>query len=280
MAHSYTSSSTAKVIVEKGTASPAQAQATITITVPTPSVSSATVTVSNSNYCSAGVHATVGWTYVPAGSPPQSNQVAYEIQIDDDSDPLSGSPEWEQSGTTGTSVVTTPCNTANPVTSPQTNCRMNWNTLYRSWVRVQNGYGQWSPWTQMSTYCNGGACGPATSWTTPAHQPPNLTPSPGFSITPPNPSLGLPVTFDDLSPTFDGSATFGSWSWNFGDGSITNGTDPTVPLDVASTNHTYVANGNYTVRLTVEDELGISCSNSSLISIQKAIPRWREVAPR
>jgi len=274
--YTYTSSSVAKVIVERGTAPAAQDQETITIIVPAPSVSNATVTVSNSNYCSAGIHATVNWNYSSAGNPPQSNQVAYQVQIDDDSDPLAGNPEWEQSGTTGTSVVTTPCNLANPVTYPQTNCRMDWNVLYRAWVRVQNGYGEWSPWTQMSTYCNGNSCGPATSWTTPAHQ----LPSPDFSITPPNPQLGISVIFDDIPPTFDGAATFGSWSWNFGDGSVTNGTDPTVPLDIASANHTYIANGNYTVRLTAEDELGISCSNSALISIQKAIPRWREVAPR
>jgi len=275
-AHAYLSTSTAKVIIERGTAAPAQAQVPITIIQPAPSVSNATVTVNNSNYCSAGVHATVSWNYSSAGTPPQSNQVAYQVQIDNDSDPLSGSPEWEQSGTTGTSAVTTTCNTANTITSPQTACRMTWNVLYRSWVRVQNGYGEWSPWTQMSTYCNGSSCGPATSWTTLAHQ----LPSPDFSVTPPNPELGLPVIFDDIFPTFDGAATFGSWSWNFGDGSVVRSTDSTVPLDVAGTNHTYVANGNYTVRLTAEDEIGISCSNASLISIQKAIPRWREVAPR
>lgn len=282
--YTYLSSGTKRpfVIVERGGFSAmGTAAAGVTVTSPVPTITNTTVTVNNSNYCSAGVHATVNWTYVPAGSPPQSNQVAYRVQIDDDNDPLAGNPEWEQSGTTSTSAITTPCNPAiNQITSPQTNCRMSWNTLYRAWVQVQNGYGQWSPWTQMSTYCNGGACGSATSWTTPAHQPPNLKPDPGFSITPSNPSLGSPVIFDDLPPTFDGAATFGSWSWNFGDGSVTNGTDPIIPLDVASTSHTYIANGNYTVRLAVEDELGISCSNNSLISIQKAIPRWREVAPR
>ncbi|MBI2057778.1 MAG: hypothetical protein HYT63_02220, partial [Candidatus Yanofskybacteria bacterium] len=66
VSHVYsTGTYTGKVIVERGSASPAENRVTITVTNNTPSVSS--VTVTEPNYCSSGPSATVSWTFSDPG---------------------------------------------------------------------------------------------------------------------------------------------------------------------------------------------------------------------
>ena len=283
--HLYSTAGTfrAKAIIERATATPAEGSADIVLLDSIPAVADTIVSVSNGAFCSFGVHATVNWNYSdPAGSP----QSAYEVQIDDDADPLSGQPEWE-SGTvagSGTSASTTICNSANPIASPQTACRMNWNTVYHAWARVQNVSGQWSPWTLMNTYINGAVCNgvqcspsgaPVTSWTTPIHRFPN----PDFSSSPPAPTVDSPVTFTELAGTFSGS-TFANWNWNFGDGTpVVNQSDPTPPLGPVSTTHVYTDTGTYNVVFTAQDDVG-SCSETHQVILQAPVPLWKEVAPR
>jgi len=249
-----------------------------------PTVSNMVVTVNNSNYCSVGIHATVTWIYSDSNGLPQ---IAYEVQIDDDLDPLSGGPEWE-SGTvagSGTSASTILCNAANPITSPQIACRMTWSTVYRAWARVQNSAGVWSSWTLMSTYCNGASCSPPNpwpngipnSWTTPVHAFPNVS----FTSSPPNPSVGSPVTFTDTT-VFYGAATPRTWLWDFNYPSGPTQTITAPPAANGNTTYTYTANGTYSPRLRSTDDLGQSCFYDPLpeICIQPPLPRWREIIPR
>jgi len=265
-----------KVIVERGIAPATQDQSSVTVNPSIPTATNVTVSVNNSVYCSLGIHATVNWTYSdPVGSP----QTVYEVQIDDDADPLSGQPEWE-SGTvnsTGTSASTTLCNTGNPVASPQTACRMTWNTSYSAWVRVQNGYGQWSSWQRMSIYINGtNPPQSVNSWITPIHAFPNTN----ADFYPPNPSVGSPVTFNDLT-VFQGAATPRSWFWEFGDLAESDRRINAPPATNGNTTFTYTDTGAYRTALTATDDLGQSCSfNLDVFNIQPPIPEWIEVAPR
>jgi PKD repeat protein len=66
----------------------------------------------------------------------------------------------------------------------------------------------------------------------------------------------LIVDFTDMSSDSDGSVM--EWSWNFGD---SNGSTAQSPV------HTYPAEGNYTVILTVTDNEDVSDSTSQLVSV-------------
>ncbi len=79
---------------------------------------------------------------------------------------------------------------------------------------------------------------------------PSVTPDPkpvaNFSATPRSGNTGLRVTFTDLSSTVaDGPIT--SWQWNFGDGGRSTEPNPA---------HTYLAEGNFNVSLTVSSSGG------------------------
>jgi len=69
---------------------------------------------------------------------------------------------------------------------------------------------------------------------------PNIAPTAAFTWE----SNGLAVDFDGTSST-DPDGTIVSYEWNFGDGNTATGT---------TTDHTYAAEGTYTVRLTVTDD--------------------------
>lgn len=75
---------------------------------------------------------------------------------------------------------------------------------------------------------------------------------------------GQDVIFN-ASASSAGSNTLVSYRWNFGDGvSVTN--------SFATTNHVYVDNGNYTVTLTVVDDIGQTATNSQTNFILNAVP--------
>ena len=157
------------------------------------------------------------------------------------------------------------------------------NVVYYARVMAWDEHSTASSWQNM-TLCAGPGCqtspvctgGQTNCWKTPAH----VAPDPDFTFSPANPSVGSPVTFSEKPPTFSAAATFASWSWNFGTGSPVTGTDSTLPLNISNGSFTYGALGSYTVTLTAEDEMGISCASSSVVILQRPLPKWREVAPR
>ena len=243
--------------------------------IPSPTVSNTTVEVNNSIYCNIGVHATVSGTYTDPGG---NSMTAYEIQIDDDSDPLSGNPEWE-SGVISVSIPNngifsnsaSNCNVSNPDASPQLACQMTWNTIYRAWARVRNSLGSWSQWILMSIYCNSGSCGPATSWQTARHEFPRF-PEPVFNSSPSSPSVNSPVRFTDAT-IFDPASVGRGWSWTF------TGGNPSSRNNQGPHSITYSAAGSHAATLIASDDVG-SCTVTKTINVQRSIPRWREVAPR
>jgi len=69
-------------------------------------------------------------------------------------------------------------------------------------------------------------------------------------------SDGLEVTFSDSSSDTDGNLV--SWAWDFGDGANSSAQNPV---------HTFSADGNYEVTLTVTDDDGANASKTSAVSV-------------
>nr|WP_240921907.1 PKD domain-containing protein [Thermococcus sp. ES12] len=76
-------------------------------------------------------------------------------------------------------------------------------------------------------------------------EPQNYPPTADFTFLPKEPKAGEEISFADKSYDRDGSIV--GWSWDFGDGSTSSEAEPV---------HTYSSAGNYTVTLTVRDDMG------------------------
>lgn len=192
VAHSYTVDSTAKVIVQRDSAYPAEARTAITITASPPSVPS--VTVVQPNYCASGPSATVNWTYSSPGGFPQT---AYQVQIDDTA------TAWNPPYAVDTGKV------LNSGTSYFAS-GLSFNTAYKARVRVWDSNDLVSNWTESG------------SWITPKHAYPLVN----FSWSPFNPSAGQTVQFTDQTTFYDSGAGH-QWAWLFGDGGTSALRNPT-----------------------------------------------------
>ena len=84
-----------------------------------------------------------------------------------------------------------------------------------------------------------------------------------FTFTPADPTAGQPVSFEG-SASFDPDGVITNWLWAFGDGSTTNGFVPT-------TSHSYSNPGNYTVILTVTDNVNLVNSTIGTIPVHPAV---------
>lgn len=93
--------------------------------------------------------------------------------------------------------------------------------------------------------------------------PPDIPPTAIFTFTPSNPIVGQDVVFNGTS-SFDPDGFVRLWTWNFGDGSgLYISTTPLI-------DHTFFTPGNYSVLLTVQDNVGLTGSKSATV---KVIPR-------
>ena len=92
---------------------------------------------------------------------------------------------------------------------------------------------------------------------------PDVFPADGETAPPEGPVASLTHSCDDttLTCSFDGSGSAGEvtgWAWEFGDGNSATG---------ATTEHTYTAEGDYTVTLTVTDDQGRTHSTDAQVSV-------------
>lgn len=95
----------------------------------------------------------------------------------------------------------------------------------------------------------------------------NPPPIPSFTFTPPEPTVGQPVTFNASGSTDPGSAVLPlhivEYLWNFGDGGLASGILVT---------HTYGSRGEFTVTLTVIDDDGAARSLSRTVVVHNTPP--------
>ena len=96
------------------------------------------------------------------------------------------------------------------------------------------------------------SAGTTADITVPANQPPVADANGPYSGT-----AGTPVTFDGTASS-DPDGSIVSYTWDFGDGSTGSGATP---------GHTYAADGNYTVTLTVTDDAGDTGTDATTASI-------------
>ena len=256
-ANSYAPSGThtGKVIIERGSVSPAESRTTISVAANSPPNISP-LTVTEPDYCVSGPSALLSWTYsdpndVPKGTDPQS---AYRIQID--TRPVFGPPF--------------PVETKDEKNPNDSNSYLisglAWNKTYYARVRTWDSHNAGGSFPGL----------PNKSFTTPLHAKPNIS----FTWTPTgNPPAKKPVQFTDQT-IFDPIATNKSWSWNF------HCTVPTQCDTTTSTTQnpsvTFKEKGSYNVRLFVTDDTGSPvCSSMKPIIIgAPRFPIWKEVGPR
>ncbi len=81
-----------------------------------------------------------------------------------------------------------------------------------------------------------------------------------FTFSPSSPTVGQNVFFDG-SASFDSDGFVESWTWDFGDFSSAFSFSPTI-------SHSYSSPGNYTVSLTVRDNMGLSGTTSMTLVVQ------------
>lgn len=93
----------------------------------------------------------------------------------------------------------------------------------------------------------------------------NRPPVPSFTWSPLYPGVNETVIFDG-SASYDPEGAITSWIWEFGDGRTVAGPDNPI------IEHAYQEPGSYTVRLTIEDNLGASASIEKTIAIGATPP--------
>ena len=118
---------------------------------------------------------------------------------------------------------------------------------------------------------NSPAPGTSSAWSsTASFSTPNYAyPQVNFTFSPANPPINEPTQFTDATTFYAPGPT--TWSWLFGDAGSSALQNPS---------HTYTTEGSYGATLTATDNAGHSCSLTKPVNIQKAIPVWKEVAPR
>ncbi len=101
--------------------------------------------------------------------------------------------------------------------------------------------------------------------------PPGPFPQPNFTMDPAQPTAKQPVTFTDTS-NYQGASP-ATLQWDFGDGSAPSSENPAT--------HTYTSDSPVSVTLRVSSSNSGSefCSVTKSVSVQKAIPQYREVRP-
>jgi len=89
----------------------------------------------------------------------------------------------------------------------------------------------------------------------------NKIPVASFTYSPDNPVVNETITFN-ASSSYDPDANITNYTWDFGDGNITNTTEKIIT-------HSYASAGTYIVNLTVTDNDGATNSTSKLIKVSE-----------
>lgn len=261
VSHTYSSSgnATAKVIVERSSAAPAEARASITATNDPPSLSgtSAEVAILGNAECISGV--IFSWT----SSDPNESTLTYQLEVantSDFSDIQFDSGHISISTGQATRSVSISTSAVNELDDG-----------------VANGSGQLgfqqTYWWRITVTDSVGASDSyeGTPFDTPLHAAPSVD----FTWVPVNPSIGEVVSFTDISVA-RGGATIATWNWSFTDG------DPNSSSEQNPTT-IFSSSGVKEVTLTATDSDGISCTESKTppegLQVNLPLPDVKEVEP-
>ncbi|TSC74812.1 MAG: hypothetical protein G01um101444_165, partial [Parcubacteria group bacterium Gr01-1014_44] len=242
--HVYTNidSFTAKVIVEKGSAPPAEDRTVIITTNAPPTVSN--VLITQPNYCASGPTATINWTYADSDG---DLQAFYQAQIDDNA--AFNSPEMDsgRKSSGGTAYSSGPG-------------ILQFNKTYQARVKVWDSQGKESAWANSA------------AWSTPKHAYPQVD----FTWSPTSPAVKQSVRFTDGTTFYDGGGRK-LRDWAFGDG-VSSSTDSTT----VSHAYLKVGNYTVNLIATDSDGFTCAYSPApgQALIIKQAIPVWKEVPPK
>ena len=247
---------TPKVIIERGTAEPAEARITVDV-VEDSSPEVVSVSVSQLDYCATGPGMLIERVYDdPDNNPPGADpQHSYQVQVATDDQ--------------FTDVVYDRSVTSISEFHSASGPEFDWNTSYYVRVRVEDSGGLFSEFTDADEF--------------PFEEMPlHAYPSVNFKFTPSKPLSNEEIQFEDTT-IYDGGASGESWDWKWKCKS--GGRRATCILedstDEAPTNTFFKDDPNgYETTLTVIDSDGYTCDKVKDVPVGGVvIPGWREVAP-
>jgi hypothetical protein len=198
-------------------------------------------------------------------SDPGDTQSAYQIQVDNNSN--FSSPEVD----TGKVISSSQAFLIQPPYPT-----LSWNTSYYWRLKVWDSQDTSSNWVTYQDNLS-----PPESFITISHSYPYLD----LTFSPSRPKINEIVTFTDNSKCYsvgnleydckNGGANI-LYKWDFTDDGIV---DSTLKGNATTT---YLANGNYTVRLTITDNSlspSATCDATRQVTVRVRLPDWREVPP-
>jgi len=100
---------------------------------------------------------------------------------------------------------------------------------------------------------------------------PSTAPTASFTANPNSGTVPFEVVFDASASTAAANRTIGTYHWSFGDNSFSSGTKAEAE-QVSHTYYTAAASQNFTVTLTVIDDLGSTNSYSRTVTAKNAQP--------
>jgi PKD repeat protein len=136
---------------------------------------------------------------------------------------------------------------------------------------VQHAYGQSGQFIVVLTVVDdkGASASATASIEVSVASPPSSSPNAAFSTSPSAAFPGVPIRFDASNST-DSQGRIVSYAWDFGDGGKSAG---------RVVSHAYVGKGIFTVRLVVQDDLGMTNETKNTIAIGNRPPSILSTSP-
>lgn len=216
------------------------------------------LTLGSCDYCIDFVgdvaYQSFSWLY---SDPDNDNESQYQFQIANDSGFSSLQVDKTISGLDNPSGSTN-SQTIQIVSSPLSG-QLTFNRQY--WWRVK----VWDSDNNDSGWKEGGV------FTTSRHPWPLVN----FSWMPSDPTMNEDVQLLDQSTVY-GGATKSSWAWAVSDATYIGGTNNTTQNPMVR----FSSEGDKLITLTVTDSDGFSCTATRSVSVNIALPSWKEISPK
>jgi len=229
------------------------------------------LSVRQGDYCSYPLHPTLYWVFSDPDTAGWGDyQDAYDVQVDDDSN-VADAPIEDSCVASDTCLSGHPSSSYVPL---EISFAFAYNSTYYWRVKVEDNHNAWSSWSGVN------------SFTTPVH----AYPDPDFN------TVSQKITKDEfvqfcatqqsgvcsqnVSVCYNSSGqaiscTGEAFLWTFPPGTQFSTTTSQISENPKVK---FTTDGPKTISLSITDDVG-SCSATKTISVTKALPKWREVAP-